>query len=200
MLILTLLISILISPGFINNGPFERYTLGTNAALCLLAPAGLRSIWRKKIGSAEQGFVFTSLLLSFCFILVLNIATATLSHIGATSIYDFGFHHDQKIISLLNEKASGELAFGPHAPMATTIGDWNWPDRNTKWALEQEPDWLITYSRWIEVTNETAENVTLYRIGLYTVIHSHPRGYMHNAITVMEKPYWKNRGERSTNR
>ena len=196
LLIGTLIVSIMLTPGFINNGPFERYTLGPNALLCLLAPTGLEIYWTKMINKKRRSFFFVCVGISIGLIIIFNIGTALLSHIGATSVYDFGYQYDHEIISLLNKEATGEVLYGPHSPMIETARDWFWPDRDIGWAIEQEPDWLITYTKWIEITNPDVDNVTIYRRGLYSIIHSHPPGIMHKAITaVNNKPFWKGRGE-----
>ena len=54
-----------------------------------------------------------------------------------------------------------------------------------------DPDWFVTYKAWVKIKETNNRNITIYHIGPYVLIHSHPRGYIDEAVTPADFGFWK---------
>jgi len=194
-LLLTLppLLTLNLIPGFILNGPFERYFLGPQALLAIVAGFGLLKLAEDVKSRIKLRFDSVRLITILLVLqtIALSVAVYELSEIGADSVYDFGFWYDYKIINVLNEQAEGELIAGtPHGAFVKNA-TWVWTERKVEKAITLDPDWLISYKAWVKIKETNNRNVTIYYIGPYVLIHSHPRGYIDEVVTPSDFGFWK---------
>lgn len=194
-LLLTLppLLTLNLIPGFILNGPFERYFLGPQALLSIVAGFGLIKLaedvkYHMKFRLDSVKLIIVLLILQT---VALSIAVYELSEIGADSTYDFGFWYDSKIIDILNKQAEGELIAGTPHGVFVKNATWVWTERKVEKAIMLDPDWFITYKAWVEIKETKNGNITIYYIGPYVLIHSHPRGYIDEVVTLSDFGFWK---------
>ncbi len=190
-LILPPLLTLNLIPGFIVNGPFERYFLGPQALLSIVAGFGLLRLVEgiKERLNLNLNTIILIITLLILHGVVLSYGVYELSEIGADSTYDFGFWYDKRIIDILNENAEGEFIAGtPHGAFVKNA-TWVWTERNVAKAIALNPDWLVTYKAWVEVENQS--NVTIYYVGPYILIHSHPRGYIDQSLRPSDFGFWK---------
>ncbi len=169
--------------GFIYNGALTQYPMGLQASMALLAGPGILSIWKRYIKRYPlQPLVISILILQF---LLFSYLATTLSLRGAIGIHDFGYWYDEEVITLLNQKANNETIAGLHGAFIKDAKEWVWYERNVDKVLEMEPDWYVVVEPNVikfKTEPQNIKEVELYRIGPYILLHSHPRGHLHELI------------------
>lgn len=182
-LILPQFLIISLIEGFVYNGAFTQYAMGLQASLTLLAGPGLLKIWKGYFRRYQlQPLLLSILILQF---LVFSYLATALSLRGAIGVHDFGYWYDEQVIALLNEKATNETIVGLHGAFVKDAKNWTWGERNVDKILELEPDWyVIVEPQLIRFKTEPQDirEVELYRIGPYIILHSNPRGHLHELI------------------
>jgi len=182
--------------GFIYNGALTQYTIGLQASMALLAGPGILQVWKKYFKTYRLEPLLVSLLI-LQFLIFSCLATA-LSFRGALGIHDFGYWYDEEVIGLLNQKASNETIAGLHGAFIKNAKDWVWLDRYVDRILEVEPDWyVIVEPQTVKFKTDPSniKEVELYKIGPYIVLHSNPRGHLHELIEPNEEfSKWAFRG------
>lgn len=171
-----LCLTTVIVPGFIINGPFERYTIPTTATIAFIA--GSRLTIRKK---------HIALILLSQFIL-LNLAVPFLSVLGADSIFDTGLSYDRLIIEKLHCAKEDESIVGFHAKIVRRNKS-VWGDRNVTFMLDQKPNWLVVYKAWIDIKEH--DLVSVSEIGKFYVIHTESPELLKAVVRPLDKPMWK---------
>jgi len=182
-LILPQFLIISLIQGFIYNGALTQYAMGLQASMALLAGLGIVRIWKKYFQKYPLNIsLFLVLILQF---LLFSYLATTLSLRGAIGVHDFGYWYDEEVIALLNQKASNETIAGLHGAFIKDAKKWVWYERDVDKVLEMEPDWyIIVEPKLIDFKTkpENIKEVEVYKIGPYIVLHSHPRGHLHELI------------------
>ena len=181
-------------PGFILNGPFERYFYGPNALLSIVAGFGLIKLiedLKNRFSLPRINFTKILVVLIVSHIMLLNAGVYALSEIGANGVYDFGFWYDQEIIEMLNKDKKEKFIAGTPHGFFIKNATWKYTERRVKEAIDLNPDWLITYKAWVKVKNEKCENVKIYYIGPYIVVHRLKEVNLSRILTPSEFGFWK---------
>lgn len=182
-LILPQFLIISLIQGFIYNGALTQYVMGLQASMALLAGPGIVWIWKKYFQKYPLNIsLFLVLILQF---LLFSYLATILSLRGAIGVHDFGYWYDEEVITLLNQKASNETIAGLHGAFIKDAKEWVWYERRVDKVLEMEPDWyIIVEPKLIDFKTkpENIKEIEVYRIGPYIVLHSHPRGHLHELI------------------
>ncbi|NYZ79018.1 hypothetical protein H0N99_02620, partial [Candidatus Micrarchaeota archaeon] len=182
-LILPQFLIISLIQGFIYNGALTQYSMGLQASMALLAGPGIVWIWKKYFQKYPLNIsLFSVLILQF---LLFSYLATILSLRGAIGVHDFGYWYDGEVIALLNQKASNETIAGLHGAFIKDAKEWVWYERDVDKVLEMEPDWyIIVEPKLIDFKTkpENIKEVEVYKIGPYIVLHSHPRGHLHELI------------------
>ena len=168
---------------FILNGALTQYAMGLQASMALLGGPGITAIWKRHFRRypLESSLI---LILILQFLLFSYMATA-LSLRGAIGIHDFGYWYDEKVISLLNEKAKNQTIVGLHGAFISNAKEWVWGERNVDKILGMEPDWYVIVEPQLinfKTEPENVKEVEVYRIGPYIILHSQPRGHLHELV------------------
>jgi len=187
-LILPQFLIISLIQGFIYNGALTQYAMGLQASMALLAGPGIVWIWKKYFQKYPLNIsLFSVLILQF---LLFSYLATILSLRGAIGVHDFGYWDDEAVIQLLNQKAGNESTAGFHGAFIKDAKSWVWYERDVEKVLQLEPDWyVVTEPQLIKFKTESANTsfVEIYRIGPYIVLHSHPRGHLHEVIAPNEE-------------
>ena len=187
-LILPQFLVISLIQGFIYNGALTQYAMGLQASMALLAGPGMVRIWKRYFQKYPLNIsLFSVLILQF---LLFSYLATILSLRGAIGVHDFGYWDDEAVIQLLNQKAKNESIAGLHGAFIKDAKEWMWWERDVTKILEIEPDWYVVVEpQLIKFKTESANSsfVEIYRIGSYIVLHSHPRGYLHEVIEPNEE-------------
>lgn len=162
--------------GFVVDGGVTQYPLALLACLSIYSGAGIKDLYNRFIASyAGRGnflrLASGALFLQFVFF---NAFATFISLHGNSGIYGFGFCDDDKVISILKKEAKGEFINGIHGAFIEERRGWDWTDYYIQEAIEKDPDWLITYSSYVDIISQenAINNLKIYRIGPYIVIHS----------------------------
>ncbi|ALV63870.1 putative membrane protein [Thermococcus sp. 2319x1] len=185
-------------PGFILNGPFERYTFGPLALMSIFSGYGITQLYndlRSKIKLLDiltvEKWVALFLIAQFIFF---NVAVLKLSDIGAKGIQDYGYWHDREVFKILEENANpNEFFVGTPHPALLGFKNWKWADRNIQKAIELNPDWLITFESWVNFRENPHEidELEIYSIGPYLVIHAKEKGAIKKYVVSSDLKLWK---------
>ena len=181
--------------GFVVNGGVTQYPFGLIASMSIFAGYGLNRIWNTIPLPLKLQVHFLPIILSmisFQFI-GLNVMATKMTLHQNWGVYGLGYKDDAQVISLLREKAAGEYIHGIHGGFVDERSRWSWTDFRVQEAIEDEPDWLITFDNYVRFLQppENSPNVEVYSIGPYLVFHSHPRGYLSELIVQADFPKWK---------
>jgi hypothetical protein len=186
-LILPQFLVISLIQGFICNGALTQYAMGLQASMALLAGPGIVRIWKRYFQKYPLNTsLFLILILQF---LLFSYLATILSLRGAIGVHDFGYWDDEAVIQLLNQKAGNDSIAGLHGAFIKNAKEWIWWERNVTKVLEIEPDWYVIVEPQL-IKFKTATNTTfveIYQIGPYVVLHSHPRGHLHEVIEPNEE-------------
>jgi len=181
---------------FVYNGALTQYPMGLQASMALLAGPGILKIWRKYFKNyALQPLLILILIIQF---LLFSYLATVLSLRGAIGVHDFGYWYDQEVITLLNQKAKNQTIVGLHGAFIKDAKNWIWGERNVDKILEIEPDWYVIVEPQLirfKTEPQNIKEVELYRIGPYIILHSNPRGHLHELIeSNKEFKMWMLRG------
>jgi len=187
-LILPQFLVLTLVPGFILNGAFTQYVMGLQASMALFAGPGISLFWKKYI--RKYPLELTVILILLLQLLLFSYLATVLSLRGAIGVHDFGYWYDEEVITLLNQKAVNESIAGLHGAFIKDTKEWFWPERNVEMVLEKEPDWYVVVEPQVikfKTDPSNIKDVEVYYIGHYIILHSNPRGHLHELIESNEE-------------
>lgn len=193
-LVLPQFIVISLIHGFIVDGGVTQYTLPLIATLAIFSGQGLKLIYEQTIGAFIRRRQFTTVAFAVVFMqfIALNAMATGISLHKNIGIYAFGYSDDKEIIRILKTEAKGQFIHGIHGAFIQERGRWDWTDYMIQEAIEKDPDWLITYDNYVEISSEEIlrKGLKIYRIGPYVMIHPLKKGLLGLAVRQKEFPKW----------
>jgi len=175
LLAVSLLVATLFVPGFIINGPFERYTIPTTAAFSYIGAAGV---------GMSNAHLLPVLFLQATF---LDRAVPFLSNTDANGVFDTGLEYDRMIMEKLGAAKRDDYIVGFHGALVRRVG-WDWVGRDVDLMIERRPNWLVVYRKWVVIRED--RDVAVFEIGRYYVLHSESSDALSAAISPLNKTLW----------
>lgn len=184
--------------GFILDGGVTQYPLSLVATLSVFSGAGLKAVYDRFSGGLLRRVPFaaaTLAVIALQFISLNAFATAVSLHKN-TGVYGFGYKDDEKVIEMLKRNARGQFIHGIHGAFVEDRSRWDWTDYRIKEAIEEEPDWLITFANYVEILPEAQwkDKAALYNIGPYVIVRSLRKGSLRLAVRQKDFPKWLLKG------
>ncbi len=181
--------------GFILNGAVTQYPMALAGTMAVYSGSGLKTLYegmRRRLGIKGPSFVAAAACVVMLQYVGFNIMATAVSLHSNPTIYALGYSDDRKVISLLRRKAAGEFIFGIHGAFVPERRRWDWTDFYIEDALEKDPDWLITFSNYIELLPEDRwrGRVVVREIGPYLVLHALVPGALKDAVKAKAFPKW----------
>lgn len=171
--ILASFVSTSLAPGFVINGAATQYPYILNTLACVPSGFGLVKAYcvLKRNRKVIVRTVVVVLTLQF---LAQSYFATTLSVDGTIGLQDYGYWHDQELLSYLRRNYDGGKIYSSTSIVSLEESfseKWRWIQRDINQALEDDPPWLVTYLSYV-VIGPAPPNVTVTAFGPYVVIHN----------------------------
>ncbi len=181
--------------GFVVNGAVTQYPMAVAGTMAVYSGAGLKIAYERL--SKRFSFKAPSFITAVAFLAAVqyggfNITATLVSLHNNPTIYALGFGDDREVISLLRREAPGDYIMGIHGAFVPDREGWGWTDFYIEEAIERDPDWLITFSNYVEIgpESEWKGRVVVRTIGPYVVLHALEPGALKDAVKEKDFPKW----------
>ncbi len=180
--------------GFAVSGGVTQYPMAVLATLCAFSGTGLKRLYGALSAPFlnRYGFLKASLAISCAQFLALNVLSTAVTLHKNTLVWGLGYRDDREVISILRRSARGESINGFWGAFVDDRRSWDWTDFHIDKALEKDPDWLVTFSNYVDILPQKngVTQLEVYNIGPYVMIHSLKRGGMKEAVRQRYHPRW----------
>ncbi|MBI5827558.1 MAG: hypothetical protein HZB22_07525 [Deltaproteobacteria bacterium] len=180
--------------GFVVSGGVTQYPMAVLATLCVFSGAGLKRLYGALLAPFlnKYGFLNALLAISCAQFLTLNVVSTVVTLHKNTLVWGLGYKDDREVISILRNSARGESINGFWGAFVDDRRSWDWTDFHIDKAVEKDPDWLVTFSNYVDILPQknSATPLEIYNIGPYVMIHSRQKGGMKEAVRQRDHPMW----------
>lgn len=179
--------------GFVIDGGVTQYPLALTAAAAPFAGPGLVRLYRRLPFSGRAAFPVVFAAVTAVQFTGLNALATMVSLHGNAGVYGIGYGPDRAVIEKLRREARGEFINGIHGAFVPESAGWDWTDYRVAEAIDAGPDWLVTYSNYVEVlpSERWMGLAEVTEIGPYTVVHALEGGAVADVVREADFMRWK---------